>query len=100
MLLSLEGHEVRMAGSGPEAIDIVQQFRPHVAFLDIGLPGMSGYELATRLRADPNLAGLALVAVTGWGQAEDRRRSKEAGFDEHLTKPVEPEAVLAVLARP
>jgi CheY-like chemotaxis protein len=99
MLLSLDGHEVQTAGNGPEAIDVARRFRPEVAFLDIGLPGMSGYELAERFRADPELEAVALIAVTGWGQAEDRRRSREAGFDEHLTKPVDASTVLDILSR-
>jgi two-component system CheB/CheR fusion protein len=99
MLLSLDGHDVRTASNGPEAIAVAQQFRPQVALLDIGLPGMSGYELAGRLRAAAGPAGLVLVAVTGWGQEEDRRRSRDAGFDDHLTKPVDPAAVLDIVAR-
>jgi CheY-like chemotaxis protein len=70
-----------------------------VALLDIGLPGLSGYEVAQRLRQDPTLAGLVLVAVTGWGTEDDQRRSAQAGFDHHLTKPVEAAALEAVLAR-
>ena len=97
-VLALDGHEVRTASSGPEALELLQNYRPDVAFLDIGLPGMSGHELAAQLRGDARLRGLVLVAVTGWGQAEDRRRSKEAGFDEHLTKPVETARVLAIVA--
>ena len=66
---------------------------PHVILLDIGLPGMSGYEVAHRLRQQPKLKGIKLVAVTGYGQEDDRRRSSQAGFDEHLTKPVEPQTL-------
>jgi CheY-like chemotaxis protein len=98
-LLSVDGHDVRTASSGAAALEVVADFRPHIAFLDIGMPVMSGYELARRLRQDANLHGLTLVAVTGWGQAEDRRRSTEAGFDEHLTKPVDPNRVLAIVAQ-
>ena len=98
-LLATEGHEVHTAATGPAALDIVQDFHPHAAFLDIGLPGMSGYELARRLRMNPHLAGTTLVAVTGWGQDEDRRQSKEAGFDYHLTKPVDPTEVQALVAQ-
>ena len=96
-LVALDGHEVRTASSGAGALEILRDFRPHVAFLDIGLPDMSGYELAMQLRRDPELRGLLLVAVTGWGQAEDRRKSKGAGFDDHLTKPVDPSRVLAIV---
>ena len=97
-VLAADGHDVRTARSGPSALAIVEEFHPHVALLDIGMPGMSGYELARRLRAEPHLSGIILVAVTGWGQDEDRRRSKEAGLDHHLTKPVDPRVVQALIA--
>ena len=97
-MLAAEGHDVRTATNGPSALAIVEEFHPHVALLDIGMPGMSGYELARRLRAEPHLSGIILVAVTGWGQDEDRRRSKEAGLDHHLTKPVDPRVVQALIA--
>ena len=96
-LVALDGHEVRTAASGAAALEILRDFRPDVAFLDIGLPGMSGYELAMRMRRDPRLRGVVLAAVTGWGQAEDRQKSKDAGFDDHLTKPVDPSRVLAIV---
>jgi PAS domain S-box-containing protein len=98
-LLSMDGHDVRTAASGPAALEIVKDFNPQIAFLDIGLPGMSGYELARRIRTEPRLAGITLIAVTGWGQDEDRRQSKEAGMDHHLTKPVDPREVQAFVAR-
>ena len=78
-----------MAHDGPTALQAVSDFTPDVAILDIGLPGMDGYELASRLRALPALWRTALVALTGYGQEGDRSRSKSAGFDEHLVKPVE-----------
>ena len=81
------GHEPRHAASGPEAIAVAHEFQPHVAFVDIGLPGMSGYELAARLRAEPLPAMPALVALTGRDSPEDRRQSTEAGFAFHLVKP-------------
>jgi PAS domain S-box-containing protein len=86
--LELLGHELRIAHDGPSALLILENYLPAVAFVDIGLPVMDGYELGRRLRADPRLAGMRLVAVTGYGQESDRRRSAEAGFDEHLVKPV------------
>ncbi len=92
-LFAFDGHDVRTAHSGPAALDAIRDFRPDVAFLDIGLPGMNGYELARRLRAEPQLEGMTLVALTGWGQDQDRRRSTEAGIDHHLTKPVDPDVV-------
>ena len=98
-LLALDGHDVRVAGTGPDALSVLAGFSPDVAFLDIGLPGMSGYELARRIRGEPRHAGVRLVAVTGWGQREDRRLSHEAGFDHHLTKPVDPHDVQSLVAR-
>jgi CheY-like chemotaxis protein len=82
------GHEPRVAHDGLEALELARRFHPHIALLDIGLPGMSGHDLARRLRDDEQFNGMRLVALTGYGQEEDRRRSREAGFDEHLTKPV------------
>ena len=96
-ILALEGHEVRVAGDAGAAMHVIASFRPHIAFLDIGLPGMNGYDLARHLRADPTCAGLVLVAVTGWGQAQDLAESGRAGFDRHLTKPVDTAAVLALV---
>jgi len=98
MLLDIEGHDVRTAASGPAALEVIRTFAPEIAFLDIGMPGMDGFELARRLRADARLADILLVAVTGWGQDDDRRQSREAGFDAHLTKPVEPDAVREAIA--
>lgn len=88
-LLELDGHEVRTATSGPAALEVLREFKADVALLDIGLPGMSGYELARHLRSQPQHATLTLVALTGWGQDEDRRQSQEAGFHHHFTKPVD-----------
>jgi PAS domain S-box-containing protein len=98
LLLRLAGQDVRAAYDGPSALAEAARFGPAMVFLDIGMPGMDGYEVARRLRRDPALGGVVLVAVTGWGQEEDRRRSREAGFDNHLVKPVEPEAVQKLLA--
>jgi CheY-like chemotaxis protein len=100
VLLRLEGHEVRVAHDGPAALAAVEADPPDLVFLDIGMPVMNGYDVARRLRRRPGLGGLVLVAVTGWGQEEDRRRSREAGFDHHLVKPVEPDALHPLLARP
>lgn len=98
-LLALCGHEVRTAYDGPGALTVLQDFVPDVALVDIGLPGMNGYEVARHIRGRPGLEHVVLVAQTGWGQEEHRRRSREAGFDEHLTKPVDFEALQALLAR-
>ena len=100
MLLEISGHETRTVHTGLAALAAARAFDPDVVFLDIGLPaGMDGYEVARRLRADPDTAGTVLVALTGWGSADDKQRSKDAGFDIHLTKPVEPAAVTDVLSR-
>ena len=97
MLLRLWGHEVAVAHDGPAALRAAEGQRPEVALLDITLPGMDGYELARRLRSQPGLERIALVALTGWGQEEDRRRSQEAGFAHHLTKPVDLSALQELL---
>ena len=87
-LQHLLGHETRTAFTGPEAVAVAADFQPEVVLLDIGLPGMDGYEVARRLRAMPALDGAFLVAMTGYGSDEDRAAGKNAGFDEHLVKPV------------
>ena len=92
--------DVRAAHGGPEALAVAGDFRPEVVLLDIGMPGMDGYEVARRLRSSPDSRAALLVALTGWGQESDRRRAKEAGFDHHLVKPVDPEAIRALLADP
>jgi PAS domain S-box-containing protein len=97
MLLNLYGYEVEVVASGAAALEKAQAFRPEVIFLDIGMPGMDGYEVARRLRGEPWGQQVRLVALTGWGQAEDRRRTREAGFDHHFTKPVDPKAVRELL---
>jgi PAS domain S-box-containing protein len=89
MLLELEGHEVSAVYSAQAALQQARSFKPSVVLLDIGLPEMDGYEVARRMRAMPELREVKLVAVTGYGQAEDRRRTQDAGFDDHLTKPVD-----------
>lgn len=89
LLLGSSGHVARVAYSAREALALARQFSPQIAFLDIGMPEMSGHDLARALRADPAFAGLRLVALTGWGEESDRARSKEAGFDLHVTKPID-----------
>ncbi|HVG05218.1 MAG TPA: ATP-binding protein, partial [Burkholderiaceae bacterium] len=93
-LLELEGHDVRTTFEAISAETVAEEFHPDIAFLDLGLPNVNGFELARRLRAQPKMNGTVLVAVTGWGKEEDRRRSREAGFDLHLVKPVEPDQIL------
>ena len=94
--LSLQGWDVSTAFDGEEALALAGSFRPEICLLDIGMPGLDGYEVARRLRARPGCP--LLVALTGWGQDADRRRSLEAGFDRHLTKPVDLDALQHLLA--
>jgi signal transduction histidine kinase/ActR/RegA family two-component response regulator len=100
MILKLEGYEVQIAYDGETALELIRTFRPEAILSDIVLPGLDGHELARRIRRDSDLsAGVALLAaVTGQGEPEARRRSREAGFDRHLVKPVDPDSVLALLA--
>ncbi|QKT02613.1 PAS domain S-box protein [Ectothiorhodospiraceae bacterium 2226] len=96
-LLEIMGLQPRVAYDGPGALKACDDYRPAVVLLDIGMPGMDGYEVARRLRANPRMEGVTLIALTGWGQAEDRRRTREAGFDHHLLKPVNLDALREVL---
>ena len=98
MLLRLHGHEVRVAHDGPTALKLAASYRPHLVFLDIGMPGMDGCEVARRLRQLPGLERVVLAALTGWGQQDDRRRTAEAGFNHHLVKPPERKVVEGLLA--
>jgi CheY-like chemotaxis protein len=98
MLLSLSGHQVRSAKDGLQALHVATEFRPDVVLLDIGLPLMDGYEVARRLRLAPQTAGALLIALTGYGQQGDRQRGKEAGFDGHMLKPVDPHALARMIA--
>jgi len=98
LLLTLEGHEVQVVHDGPSVLEAVSHHRHEIVLMDIGLPGMSGYEVARQLRQQPELGGLLIVAVTGYAEDEARRLSREAGFDHHLVKPVDPDAILALLA--
>jgi PAS domain S-box-containing protein len=95
--LSFKGYETRMAHDGPTALKVAAEFSPDIAFLDIGLPVMDGYELASHLRKLPGLAGVQLIAVTGYGQVSDRERTRDAGFHHHLVKPVDLTALEATL---
>jgi CheY-like chemotaxis protein len=98
-LLQLVGYTAELARNGEQALEVAEAWRPDVVLLDIGLPTISGREVAKRLRARPWTTGLLLVALTGWGQFEDRRLSLEAGFDDHLVKPVDLDRLLEVLQR-
>jgi PAS domain S-box-containing protein len=97
MLIGIEGHEVSIASNGKKALEMILAEHPDMALLDIGMPGLDGYEVARTVRADPALAGIVLVAVTGWGQESDKIRARAAGFDMHFTKPIEPERIIELL---
>lgn len=99
LLLELSGHEVRIAYSGGTAVEIAAEYRPHLALIDIRMPEMSGYEVARRLRAEKGGKDTLLVAVSGLGQAADKRAAEEAGFDHHLAKPFELEALEPLFER-
>ena len=100
LMLDLAGHTTRAAHTGAEALDVARSFHPDVLLCDVGMPGMNGYEVARRFRGDPELSRAALVAITGWGGEEDKRQATAAGFDVHLTKPVESAQLFALLADP
>jgi signal transduction histidine kinase/ActR/RegA family two-component response regulator len=98
MLLDAHGHEIAVAYSGPEGVDLARQFHPEVVLSDLGLPQMDGYAVARAMRADPLTAQAWLIAISGYGQADDQRQAREAGFDRYLTKPVDPAELLTLLA--
>jgi CheY-like chemotaxis protein len=97
MILELAGHEVRVAHDGRTAFAVAADFRPEFALLDLGMPTLSGYELATALRAETWGRDMQLIALTGWGQDADRQSAAAAGFDRHLTKPVDPSVIEELL---
>jgi CheY-like chemotaxis protein len=98
LLLRLVGNDTRTAYDGEEGVTVAAEFRPDVMLLDIGLPKLNGYEACQRIREQSWGKGIVLIAVTGWGQEEDRRRSREAGFDHHMVKPVDPQELMKFLA--
>ena len=98
VFLELRGHRVRSASDGVAALRLLEADPADVALLDIGLPGMDGYELAARIRGDGRLAGVRLLALTGYGQAADKQKARAAGFDAHLVKPVDTAVLERVLA--
>jgi two-component system CheB/CheR fusion protein len=100
LLLKLSGHQVRLAHTGPDALTAAEDFLPELILLDIGLPGMNGYEVARHLRQQPQFAETVLAALTGYGQESDRQRSKEAGFDLHYVKPLAPKTLEQLVADP
>jgi PAS domain S-box-containing protein len=97
-LLEMAGHSIQVAHTGPSALEVAASFRPDAVILDIGLPGLDGYQVAQRLREDPALRSMTLIAATGYGQEEDLRRSREVGFDQHLVKPIDPGELQRLLA--
>jgi len=97
-MLKLFGHEVCIAYDGQEAVEMAERFQPDLALLDIGMPRLNGYDAARRIRSQPRGHEIRIVALTGWGQPEDKRRSQSAGFDEHLVKPVDPATLGRLLA--
>ncbi len=98
-MLEIEGHDVRTAHDGVEAVELAEAFRPQLALLDIGMPRQDGYAAARELRGKAWGGSVCLVALTGWGQEEDRLRAQEAGFDRHLVKPVDPKILNALIAQ-
>jgi PAS domain S-box-containing protein len=99
-LVNLMGNEVRQAHDGLEAIEVARTFQPEIVLMDLGMPNLNGYEAARRMRQEPWARDVALIATTGWGQDEDRRRTAEAGFDRHLVKPIEMASLREVLVAP
>jgi CheY-like chemotaxis protein len=99
MMVGTWGHDARSAYDGASALEVADAFKPEVVLLDLGLPGLDGHAIAARLRAKPWAQRVTLFAVTGRGQDEDRQRSRDAGFHEHLVKPVVPETLQSMLAR-
>ena len=98
MLLELAGHEVHLAHSGTQAWEVANKIRPDAAVLDIGMPGLSGYQVAERIRREPWGADMTLIALTGWGQENDKRHAEASGFDHHCTKPVDPDNLQRLLS--
>jgi CheY-like chemotaxis protein len=97
ILLQFLGADVQTAPDGKAAIEVIQSYRPDVVFVDLGMPGMDGFKVARHVRQRPEFAGLLLIALTGWGQTEDFKRTSEAGFDHHLVKPASLMALQSLL---
>jgi two-component system CheB/CheR fusion protein len=98
--LEANGFQCHAAGDGPSGLALIQEARPEVAIVDVGLPGMNGLEVARRVRGDGGNDGLYLLALTGYGQADDRQAARDAGFDDHLVKPVDLERLVRCLTEP
>jgi CheY-like chemotaxis protein len=97
-LLTFMGNDTRTAYDGQQGVDAAGEYRPDVILLDIGLPSLNGFEACRLIREQPRGKRVVIIALTGWGQDEDRRRSREAGFDHHLVKPVDPQALMKMIA--
>jgi CheY-like chemotaxis protein len=100
MVIKSLGNEVRTAYNGEEAIEVAASFHPEVVLMDLGMPKMNGFEAARHIREQPWGQNMLLIALSGWGQEDDKRKTKEAGFDHHLTKPAEPAELKKLLATP
>ena len=99
-LLRLLGHDIRIAHDGPSAIELARSHRPEIVLLDIGLPGMDGYQVAQWLRQESWSKETLIIAVSGYGRDDDRRRPRESGFDHHLIKPVDYNDLVALMSKP
>lgn len=99
MLFQMMGHDVRSALNGLEAVDVAANFRPDLIVLDIGMPGLDGYEVCRRIRQQPWAQAVVIAALTGWTRDEDKDRSQEAGFDHYLVKPIDPQALTDLVGR-
>ena len=97
VLLRMQGHQVESAHDGSNAVEAAERFRPEVILLDLGMPGMNGYEVCREIRKQPWGGEVLLIAQTGWGQDQDRQRTKDAGFDGHLTKPIDHHRLAKIL---
>jgi CheY-like chemotaxis protein len=98
MMLRIMGNDIQIANDGEQAVRVAADFQPDVVLLDIGLPKLNGYEAAQQIREQPWGKKIVLIALTGWGQAEDKRQANEAGFDLHMVKPVDPTSLISILA--
>ncbi len=97
--LEMAGHEVHTAPNGRRALAVAEELKPEVVLLDLGMPELSGFDVARQIRAAPWGRGMVLIALTGWGQEEDVKETREAGFDHHLTKPIPPDEIEALISR-
>ena len=99
-LLEIHGHHVRVAFDGPSGVDAAKEWHPEFVILDIGLPGMDGFQVASLLRQFEDTKHAVIVAISGYGQEEDRNRSRQAGFDHHLVKPINSDELAKIMAKP